>query len=183
MGLNFAPISARRITIECGAAIARSIAGEAKIVAVFVDPERSAVDSVIEQVGVDYLQFHGGETPEFCASFDRPFIKAAGVGDDFDFEGFAARYQSAAALLLDAFAPRQAGGTGRQFDWSQWPRDTERTLILSGGLGVANVGAAIAQTAARIVDVASGVESTTDKRQKDPAKIQAFIQEAQRAVR
>ena len=51
--------------------------------------------------------------------------------------------------------------------------------MLSGGLNPENVGAAIALTGARAVDVSSGVESRPGE--KDPAKIEAFVKAARAA--
>jgi phosphoribosylanthranilate isomerase len=80
-------------------------------------------------------------------------------------------------FLIDAFSPDKFGGTGHISDWAGFRhlRDTQhgRSFILSGGLNAANVGAALAATDARWLDVNSGVESAPGL--KDPAKLQAFF--------
>jgi phosphoribosylanthranilate isomerase len=80
------------------------------------------------------------------------------------------------AILLDTFDPTLFGGTGRTGDWHKFRRHAEgrpgTTWILSGGLSPENIGAAIAATAARFVDVNSGVESSPGV--KDRARLRSF---------
>jgi phosphoribosylanthranilate isomerase len=85
----------------------------------------------------------------------------------------ARRYADAAGLLLDAYSPGLAGGSGQVFDWGQVPRDVGLPIVLAGGLTPQNVAAAIRQVRPYAVDVSSGVEQ--DKGIKDPAKIVAFM--------
>src|SRR5699024_7742204 len=109
----------------------------------------------LEQVPLDWLQFHGRENQDFCRQFGRPWMKALAMGgqrpDDPD------DYDLADALLLDAHAPGQTGGSGRVFDWSSAP-DVSRPWVLAGGLDPANVGKACARLEPDGVDVSSGVE-------------------------
>jgi phosphoribosylanthranilate isomerase len=126
------------------------------------------------------LQFHGDESDEQCATAGMPFIKAIRMGTDVDMTTVVARYPRAAALMLDASAPGQLGGTGTTFDWAMWPRDIAKPLILAGGLTPNNVAEAIARTRPYAVDAASGVEGDV-KGEKDPLKLTAFMQEVRRA--
>jgi phosphoribosylanthranilate isomerase len=178
IGLNFYQQSSRRVTPACAAEIAHQ-AGNTKLVGVFVNPEYAEVHAAIEAAPLDWLQFHGSETPTFCAGFDRPFIKAAGVSDNFNFAEFAERYSQAFAYLLDVPDAQHHGGTGRTFDWHLWP-ETTKPLMLSGGLTPENVGTAIARMRPWAVDVASGVEADVRGR-KDPNLVMAFVQEVFRS--
>jgi phosphoribosylanthranilate isomerase len=86
-------------------------------------------------------------------------------------------------LLIDAKPPKGAalpGGNGRPFDWSL-TREFRPSIpwLLSGGLDPDTVGAAIALSGARGVDVSSGVERAPGV--KDPARIRAFVAAARRA--
>jgi phosphoribosylanthranilate isomerase len=80
-------------------------------------------------------------------------------------------------FLVDTFDEALFGGTGRTGDWPKFRRHSqahpEKTWILSGGLNSQNVGAALAGTGARFVDVSSGVESAPGI--KDHAKLRAFV--------
>jgi phosphoribosylanthranilate isomerase len=126
-------------------------------------------------VPLDLLQFHGDETPEYCAQFNRPYIKAIRVKAGVDLLQCASDFRSARGLLLDAHVQGIAGGTGTTFDWALIPKQLPLPVILSGGLDAGNVATAIRQVNPYAVDVSSGVES--GKGIKDAAKIAAFINE------
>jgi phosphoribosylanthranilate isomerase len=83
----------------------------------------------------------------------------------------------AGSFLLDTFDEKLFGGTGRTGDWPKFKRHAlghaEKTWILSGGLTPSNVGAALAGTGARFIDVNSGVESAPGV--KDHSKMSAFF--------
>jgi phosphoribosylanthranilate isomerase len=159
-------------------------------VGVFVNPTRDEVLRAIEQAGISTLQFHGEEDPDFCASFQRPWIKAFKVGqpvsqvlprksasvpggEQGDLLESTLSYQAASAWLFDAFDARLVGGTGEAFDWNLVPKNLARPLVLSGGLNVSNVGDAVRRLRPYAVDVSSGVE--LDKGIKDAGRIAAFI--------
>ena len=159
-------------------------------VGVFVNPTRDEVLRAIEQAGISTLQFHGEEDPDFCAGFQRPWIKAFKVGqpvsqvlprksasvpggEQGDLLESTLSYQAASAWLFDAFDARLVGGTGEAFDWNLVPKNLARPLVLSGGLNVSNVGDAVRRLRPYAVDVSSGVE--LDKGIKDASRIAAFI--------
>ena len=82
------------------------------------------------------------------------------------------------AVLLDAYVPGQAGGTGQTIDAKLLAAlPPLPPVILAGGLTPENVAARIALVRPWMVDVASGVESAPGC--KDPARVAAFL----RAVR
>ena len=180
IGLNCFPRSPRFIEVETVAAIVDAVQPFVTTVAVFVNPSAAAVRQVVEASNIDRLQFHGDEPAAFCGQFSRRYIKALGVGADFEFDEFDREFPDADAFILDAFAPSERGGTGHTFNWSQWP-STDRTLALAGGLDADNVVRAIRCTRTRVVDVASGVETSGDKRRKDRAKLARFMAEVRRA--
>ncbi|WP_052384197.1 phosphoribosylanthranilate isomerase [Litchfieldella xinjiangensis] len=143
-------------------------------VGLFVDQERGVIEHASRHL--DLLQFHGDESPDFCASFDRPWIKALRMRDDLDLHAAAQAYQGAQALLLDAYCPGVPGGTGETFDWARIPASLTKPVILAGGLTPANVARAIRQVAPFAVDVSGGVEHAPGI--KDASLIEAFVQQA-----
>jgi len=180
LGFNFYARSPRCLTAEQAARIASVVPGDVTKVAVFVDPTTEEVRRVLDAAPIDLLQFHGNEPAAFCESFAMPYMKVIRVRDRAP-EGLGVLHPRACAWLLDTFVPGIEGGTGRTFDWSAWPRDVERHLVLSGGLTPANVGAAVAATRPYGVDVAGGVEGG-ERGVKDTAKLNRFVEEARRAA-
>jgi phosphoribosylanthranilate isomerase len=178
IGLVFYAQSPRKLSTEAAAAIARSLPPFVASVGLFVNAPAEEVRSILGAVSLDLLQFHGDETPEYCESFGRAFVRAVRMEPGTDLLEYAGRFSRAKALLLDAHVPGQPGGTGRTFDWAGIPRDLSLPLVLSGGLTAANVGRAVREVGPWAVDVSSGVES--ERGVKDPKKIVEFIRSVRR---
>jgi phosphoribosylanthranilate isomerase len=187
IGLVFWSGTPRCVSFDQARAIAAALPAFVTVVGLFVDPAPDAVRAALAEVPLDLLQFHGDESPDFCAGFGRPYIKAVSVKPGVDLLQYTSRYSGARALLLDAFQPSGLpGGTGTTFDWNEVPGGLPRPIILSGGLTPQNVGAAIRALGPWAVDVSSGVEATGDggkpkKGVKSPPKIAAFIREVRNA--
>lgn len=178
LGLVFHAASPRHVAADRAAALLRALPPFVTVVGLFVDPAPEEVWSVLARVPLDVLQFHGEETPEFCASFGRPYLKAIRVRPGVDLLECAARYATAQGLLLDAYVAGTPGGTGATFDWGLIPPALPLPLILSGGLDADNVAQALHRVRPYAVDVSSGVEAA--KGIKDAAKIAAFVNEVKR---
>lgn len=179
IGLVFYQKSPRYVTLEQAAVIARAVGPFVTTVGLFVDPTPEAVELVLDAVPLHLLQFHGNESPAFCAAFSRPYIKALRMADNVDVTAVERDflYAGAQGLLLDSYSPAAPGGTGETFGWERIPEVRRLPLILAGGLSSQNVAAAIAQVRPYAVDVSSGVESAPGR--KDSDRMAAFL----RAVR
>ena len=173
IGLVFYRPSPRFIEPDAAAAIVRALPPFVTPVGLFVDAGEDEVREIAARSGVQLLQFHGAERPEFCVRFDRPYLKALQVRPGVDLLQYARDFHSAKALLLDAFQEGLHGGTGAVFDWSLIPQALPLPVVLSGGLTPENVGEAIRRVRPAAVDVSSGVEAA--KGIKDARKIDAFI--------
>jgi phosphoribosylanthranilate isomerase len=173
IGLIFHAGSPRLVPQDIARRIVDALPAFVTPVALFVNAEPAQIERVIGEVGPQLLQFHGDETPEFCASFRVPYIKAVKVRPGTDLLQYARDYRSAKGLLLDAFVDGSHGGTGSAFDWALIPDQFPLPLILAGGLHQDNIAAAIRRVRPWAVDVSTGVE--TAKGIKDAAKIAAFI--------
>lgn len=175
VGIVFYPPSSRYVEKNDRArAIAQAAGPLMTVVGLFVNPTFDEVETVLAEVPLQVLQFHGDETAAFCEQFRRPYIKALAVRDDVDLDARIADYPSASGILLDTYKKGVPGGTGETFNWDRFPHRVERPLILAGGLTPDNVRQAIAATRPYAVDVSGGVESTPG--QKDPLKVKAFIE-------
>ena len=186
LGFVFYEQSPRHVTIATAAALVRELPPFVQSVGLFVNAEPAFIESVLKEVPLDLLQFHGDETPADCARFKRPYIKAVRVNKDTDLLKYAADFDAARGLLLDAYVPGVPGGTGERFDWSLIPANLPKPLVLSGGLTPDNVAEATQLVRPWAVDVSSGVEAAmmldgvavATKGIKDPNKIAQFIAKA-----
>jgi phosphoribosylanthranilate isomerase len=175
IGLVFYDQSPRNVSINQAIEIANHIPAFVSVVGLFVNAEPSFINEVITKAKIDLLQFHGDETPEECASYSLPFIKAIRVKSDTNLVQYAKEYSAAKGLLLDAYTEGVAGGTGHVFDWNLIPKQLAKPIILAGGLKADNVAQAIQQVMPYAVDVSGGVEAS--KGIKDAAKIAAFMRQ------
>ena len=178
LGLVFYPPSPRFLSVERAREIRDAVPPFVQTVALFVNADAAQVAQVIGRVHPSLLQFHGEETPAFCAQFGVPYVKACRVAPGVDLLKYLRAFDSACGWLLDAHVV-EYGGVGASFDWSLVPDQLERPLVLSGGLSRENVAAAVRRVRPWAVDVSSGVESA--KGIKDAAKIAAFVAEVRNA--
>ena len=186
LGFVFYERSPRHVTIEAAAALVRALPPFVQSVGLFVNAEPAYIESVLQAVPLDLLQFHGDETPTDCARFGRPYIKAVRVNRDTDLLKYVADFDVARGLLLDAYVAGVPGGTGERFDWSLIPANLTKPIVLSGGLTPDNVAEAVQRVCPWAVDVSSGVEAAmmldgaevAAKGIKDPNKMAQFIARA-----
>jgi phosphoribosylanthranilate isomerase len=178
IGLVFYPPSPRFLSVARAREIRDALPPFVQTVALFVNADAAQVAQVIGRVHPAMLQFHGDETPQFCAQFGLPYVKACRVKAGVDALEYLRPFSGAAAWLFDSYVP-EYGGVGESFDLSLLPRSPGRPVILSGGLTRENVAEAIRRVRPWGVDVSSGVESA--KGVKDAAKIAAFIAEVRDA--
>ncbi|MEF8792977.1 phosphoribosylanthranilate isomerase [Thiohalorhabdus sp.] len=173
IGLVFHPDSPRAVSVGQAAGICAELPAFVSAVGLFVDPDGKQVTNALSGCPLDILQFHGHESPEFCAGFGRRYLKAVRMGTGTDLENLAARY-GGRRLLLDAYVPGQAGGTGETFRWSLIPGDLAPEMVLAGGLTPANVVEAVRTVRPFALDVSSGVEERHGV--KSAERLEAFVQ-------
>ncbi|MDO9462969.1 MAG: phosphoribosylanthranilate isomerase [Deltaproteobacteria bacterium] len=179
IGMVFAK-SPRRVEKEQAREIVQVLPPFVHLVGVFVDEEKSVIEDIADFCRLTVLQFHGSESPEYCAGFGRLVIKAFRISQREDIERLKPYQGKVRAFLLDTYHPVLAGGTGQAFDWDMAKEAGKiGPIILAGGLNPDNVEAAIRAVKPYAVDVSSGVEMTLGK--KDHDKMRLFIERAQQA--
>ena len=176
IGLVFYPPSSRYVDIQSAQVIAEVIPPFVQRVGLFVNASVEEVNSVLEHVSLDLLQFHGQESASYCASFNKPYIKAIAMKPNLNLNAVIAEHTQARGFLLDTYHPAKPGGTGESFNWDLFPKDVTKPLILAGGLHAENVQQAISTCKPYAVDVSGGVESQPGI--KSIEKIKAFIKQA-----
>lgn len=179
IGMVFAK-SPRRVEKEQAREIVQALPPFVHLVGVFVDEEKGVIEDIADFCRLTVLQFHGAESPEYCAGFGRRVIKAFRISQREDIERMKPYQGKVNAFLLDTYHPVLAGGTGQTFDWDMAKEAGKiGPIILAGGLNPDNVEAAIRAVKPYAVDVSSGVEMSPGK--KDHDRIRLFIERAQQA--
>ena len=176
LGFNGFAGSKRYLDLQAASAWMTGLPPFVTRVAVLVNPAAEEARAVLALPGIDRLQFHGDETPEFCQEFaGSGYLKALPAKNRqalLQAEDF-----GASAILLDAFVPGAYGGTGQLIDLELAAEFVRAhpglRVILSGGLTPENVAAAIRAVRPHAVDVASGVESHSCK--KEASRMREFI--------
>ncbi|WP_456274447.1 phosphoribosylanthranilate isomerase [Bacillus sp. AK031] len=178
IGFVFAE-SKRMITTETARKISKELSPSVKKVGVFVDAAKDEIERIVDLAGIDFVQLHGNETPEFCHSLSVPCYKAISIQRQSDLNEVG-RY-TGNYILLDSGHGSSKGGNGTSFDWNYLRNFTaDKKIILAGGLNVENIERAVREVNPFMVDVSSGVETDGAK---DPEKIKKFIFMAKNAIR
>lgn len=192
LGVVFAP-SRRQTTPEQVATIAAALrqnphGQRVGLVGLFVNETPHQINAIADYCGLDYVQLHGDEPPDYAAHLARPIIRALrlnGAAAENAWLRLARTSHLPAGtfapcpFVVDAHVPGAYGGTGKLANWEQAAALAARQpLLLAGGLRPANVAAAIAQVQPHGVDVSSGVETDGVK---DPSLVEAFIRQVRTA--
>ena len=174
LGFVFYEKSPRFVTLADAREVIRQLPPFVTKVGVFVNAGADYLREAKEIAGFDVYQFHGDETPEFCAAFGEDYIKAIRVKDASSLD--AVDLYDTDAFLFDAYSPDAYGGTGENFSWDVLTRRKlgGKFVILSGGLNPDNVRDAIRAVGPYAVDVSSGVESSPGI--KDHLKLERFME-------
>jgi len=173
LGFVFVPNSPRCIGAKQAATIIQRLPPFVSAVGLFMNQQERDIGPIIDQVPLDILQFHGNESAQECACYQRHYIKALPMGGNIDPADYMAGHPLAKGFLLDSHADGGLGGSGHTFDWNRIPRGLDIPIILAGGLKPENVAAAIGSVRPYGVDVSSGVE--IEKGIKDRVLIQDFV--------
>jgi phosphoribosylanthranilate isomerase len=178
IGVNFWPHSKRYLSPADARMMLPCLAGKITRVGVFVNADPGLPRQLIEDGIIDLAQFHGDESPDYCAPFVKaglPFIKAIGVHHAASLDHILD--YGATAILLDTPAPGVYGGTGEKFDWTH-ARDFVVNhpgvpVLLAGGITPLNASEAIEMVHPAALDIASGAEISPGI--KDFDKVQALL--------
>jgi phosphoribosylanthranilate isomerase len=192
IGLNFYSKSRRYVDQKTAQAIAAELPADVMKVGVFVNHDQRSIESTASFVGLDAIQLHGDEGADQIAALPVNLLVLRALRCAADINSLLAHFVNECnasgrlpdAILLDADAGAEYGGTGERADWHLIARHrstlADIPLILAGGLTPANVAAGIAAVRPDGVDVASGVESRPGT--KDRAQILAFVTAAKQAL-
>ncbi len=184
LGFIFYSPSPRYIQPNDAKKIISSLPEQIVSVGVFVNEALEQINRIMEHCGLDMLQLHGDESPEFCREFPASrIIKAVELKNEDDLNQ--AFQYDVSGILVDTRHAGLYGGTGKQSNWEMACRlKHQKLLILSGGLSEGNIVEALQRVAPAALDINSGVEISPGK--KDHTKLKEIfkvIQEADTATK
>jgi phosphoribosylanthranilate isomerase len=177
LGFIFVPGTPRYVQSQVAAQIIGDLPPFVTTVGVFADVSPETILQAVRVCGLNVVQLHGSETPEYCSELGArgrvPLIKAFRVKDRHSLSSVP-KY-GVSAYLLDTYVKGKKGGTGETFNWDlAREAKTYGKIIVAGGLTPENVAQAVQHVRPYAVDVGSGVESEPGK--KDHAKIRKFVE-------
>lgn len=184
LGFIFYEKSKRYVGEDFDGALTYHLPKGIKKVGVFVDANLEYILTKVEKYGLDLVQLHGEETPEFCRDFRRAnhrdfgtggiafaqnitkndlktkIIKVFSIGETFDFTQLEPYKPYCDYFLFDTKG-KEKGGNGFIFNWNILKKyDNEKPFFLSGGLSLENIEAVKKLSNLNIIaiDVNSGFE-------------------------
>ncbi|MEN6423621.1 MAG: phosphoribosylanthranilate isomerase [Smithella sp.] len=173
LGFIFYPPSPRYIKPDEARKIISALPDQPVKVGVFVNEKPEDIKRILEHCGLDMIQLHGDEPPEYCRQFPLSMIiKAVELKNEDDVNR--AYSYDVAAILVDSRHTGLYGGTGKTVNWKLSRRfSNKKPLILSGGLNADNVAEAMKIVAPAALDINSGVEASPGK--KDHKKLEKIF--------
>ncbi len=180
IGINFWQQSKRYVSPVDSTELLKQFSGKLLRIGVFVNESSAAIIELLKNDVIDVAQLHGDELPSDCEAIKAlgyPVIKAFGVDATLTSEKISEYQAGVDAILLDAHAPEEYGGTGKTFDWQVAKTLAKENpglpFILAGGITVENIDQAINETGASMIDVASGAEISPGM--KDMDKVRSML--------
>jgi phosphoribosylanthranilate isomerase len=182
LGFIFYEKSPRYVEPPKAGAIINWIEGP-ETVGVFVNQPLDDVNMIIRQTGIDLVQLHGTESPEYCQLIEKPVIKVFHIEAETTAEELAENIkpfnEHAKYFMFDTKTDELWGGTGKIFDWNVLKKMSHnKPFFLSGGLNSGNINQACRMIHPFAVDVNSGVEQAPGV--KDYDKLEEFFEEMHR---
>ena len=185
------PKSPRRVTIERAKQILAAASRGVDKVAVIMPKNIDEVEKVARELKPDYIQIHltfpTDKLLELRRHLDIGLISVIAISQKVSHREILNRALGAAGiadfLLLDTKGP-SGGGTGLTHDWSLSRRIREvvgKPMFLAGGLNPSNVKEAIRLVQPYGVDVSTGVEFSSGK--KDERLMREFIVAAKGGIK
>lgn len=143
MGFIFYPKSPRYIA-GLKPEILNILSDSTKRVGVFVNEKVASLFKTIEKYGLDAVQLHGNETPQYCEDLIETFpeitiIKALSISDIKDIEK-TNEYEELCDYFLFDTKTSQYGGSGQKFNWEILNSyKGNKPFFLSGGISMEDI--------------------------------------------
>lgn len=174
IGFIMVPGSKRYVSPETIIELKKNLDSRIKTVGVFVNETIDNIKKIKVNCGLDVIQLHGEESPEFCQKLGGRIWKAIRVKDEDCTEILDTYAEYAELLLLDTYVDGTHGGTGLPFDWDLIDfLSSDYNIALAGGITRENAALAKQKVNPELIDIASGSETNGIK---DREKIKDIIE-------
>jgi len=182
IGFNFYNKSPRFINLKTAEKISNFAKKKIKRVGVIANINIKEIKKITEAVDLDYLQFHGNETPDFIRNVKKisktKIIKALKISNKNDIKKISNFKKVSDYILIDTKIVTKKNlnlkKKSRELDWNLFKKIKDKqTLILSGAININNLEQAIKDSNIRFVDVSSSLETIPGK--KNIKKINKFL--------
>ena len=182
IGFNFYNKSPRFINLKTAEKISNFAKKKIKRVGVVANINIKEIKKITETVDLDYLQFHGNETPGFIRKVKKisktKIIKALKISNKNDIKKISNFKKVSDYILIDTKIVTKKNlnfkKKSRELDWNLFKKIKDKqTLILSGAININNLEQAIKDSNIRFVDVSSSLETIPGK--KNIKKINKFL--------
>ena len=180
IGFIFCDKSPRNISLSQAKILGKLVPDHIAKVAVSVNADMQFLTTINDCLRPKFFQFHGNEDINYIKNFKEKFpqlgvIKAFSVDSNQNFSEIEKYSEFCDYFLFDSKSQNSFGGTGVAFDWKMLKdKNFTKKWFLSGGLNVGNIKQAIAESAANMIDISSGIEEI--KGQKSLQLIADFMQ-------
>ena len=158
VGFNLYEKSKRFIDLNEAVKMSEKLPEHFQVFLIFVNQEKEYISKCLAEIPRAIAQFHGEETPEYCESFGRDYIKAIRVKSDTNIEKINQDFKSAKMLIFDSYDEKEYGGTGKTFDLDLLKDKAEVPYLAAGGIDESNFEDALHLNNCIGIDVCSSVE-------------------------
>ena len=158
VGFNLYEKSKRFIDLNEAVKMSEKLPEHFQVFLIFVNQEKEYISKCLAEIPRAIAQFHGEETPEYCESFGRDYIKAIRVRSDTNIEKINKDFKSAKMLIFDSYDEKEYGGTGKTFDLDLLKDKAEVPYLAAGGIDESNFEDALHLNNCIGIDVCSSVE-------------------------
>ena len=173
VGFNLYEKSKRFIDLNEAVKMSEKLPEHFQVFLIFVNQEKEYISKCLAEIPRAIAQFHGEETPEYCESFGRDYIKAIRVKSDTNIEKINKDFKSAKMLIFDSYDEKEYGGTGKTFDLDLLKDKAEVPYLAAGGIDESNFEDALHLNNCIGIDVCSSVEDVPGI--KNHSKVESLI--------
>ena len=182
IGLMFYNKSPRFINLKTAKKISNFAKKKIKRVGIIANISIEEIKEITENVELDYLQFHGNETPHFLKKVKKvskiKIIKALKISNKNSMKKISNFKRVSDYILIDTKIVKKNLNfkkKSKKLNWNLLKKIKNKdSLILSGALNINNLRQAKKETNFNFVDVSSGLETMPGK--KSIKKIGKFLE-------